>query len=83
MFKRANFRYEINWGCCDGRRGNYTADNVEELRVKIDLDAILDDVEKRILKSGYFHEFEDDIKTEHFCIDGGFDVYWYKYKVVI
>ncbi|MDU2291097.1 MAG: hypothetical protein E7D69_13585 [Clostridium celatum] len=83
MFKPKIFRYEIDWGCCDGREGNYTADNVEELRVKIDLDNILNDDEKRILKYGYFHEFKDDIKTTHFCIDGGFDVYWYKYKVII
>lgn len=46
MFKPKIFRYEIDWGCCDGRAGNYTADNVEELRVKIDLDNILNDDEK-------------------------------------
>ncbi len=28
MFKGKRFRYEIEWGCCDGRKGNYTADNL-------------------------------------------------------
>lgn len=82
MFKSKGLRYEVNWGCCDGRNNIYTANTIEELRNKIDKDSILHEVEKRILKYGYFHEFEEDIKTEHYCIDNGFDVYWYKYRVI-
>lgn len=82
MFKKPEFKYEITWGCCDGREGNYTADTVGELRDKIDLDKQLSNDEKNILKYGYDREFIKDIRTCNICIDNGFCVYWYKYKLV-
>lgn len=82
MFKRKKYRYEIHWGCCDGRENRYTANTVEEIRKKVDKDNTLSDVEKRILKYGYDRVFEKDIKTDHICIDNAFCVYWYKYQLI-
>lgn len=77
------YKYEIKWGCCDGRRGHYVAYSVLDIRSLIDQDDLLDDYEKDTLKFGYFHQFTDDITTDHICIDNGFDVYWYKTRVFL
>lgn len=82
MFKKDKFKYEIEWGCCDGRKNRYTAYTLEDIRSKIDADNQLSIDEKNILKYGYFREFVKDIRVCHFCIDNGFDVHWYKYKLV-
>ena len=82
MLKKDKFKYEIYWGCCDGKENRYTSNTLEEIRKKIDEDKQLSDDEKRILKYGYEREFTKDIKTYHFCIDNGFDIYWYKYKLI-
>lgn len=82
MFRKAKYRYEIEWGCCDGRGNRYISDTSEGIRKKIDKDKQLSEDEKNILKYGYDREFIKDIKTSHFCIDNGFDIYWYKYKLI-
>lgn len=82
IFRKAKYKYAIEWGCCDGRGNRYTSDTVEDIRKKIDEDKQLSDDEKRILKYGYEREFTKDIKTYHFCIDNGFDIDWYKYKLI-
>lgn len=82
MFKKNRYKYEIEWGCCDGREGRYVSDTLEGIRKKVDEDNKLSDDEKNILKFGYFREFKKDIKTEHFCIDNAFDIYWYKYLLI-
>lgn len=81
MFRK-KFKYEIEWGCCDGRQNRYVSDTLEGIRKKIDEDKLLSDDEKNILKYGYEREFVKDIKTYHFCIDNGFDIDWYKYKLI-
>lgn len=80
--KQDKYRYEIDWGCCDGRCNRYVSNNIFELRKQIDEDNQLSDYEKNILKYGYDREFKEDIKTYHFCIDNAFDIRWYKYKLV-
>lgn len=82
MFKRSDFKYEIEWGCCDGRKNRYISYTLDGIRKKIDNDKQLSNDEKNILKYGYEREFIKDIRTYNFCIDNGFDIHWYKYKLV-
>lgn len=82
MFNKNDIKYQIEWGCCDGRENRYTSDTLEELRLKIDKDKQLTNDEKNILKYGYDREFIKDIKTSNICIDNGFCINWYKYKMI-
>lgn len=80
--KLKRIRYEVNWNCCDGREGLYTTDTLKELREKIINDSSLHECEKSWLMFGYCKEFIKDIFTEHYCIDNGFCINWYKYKII-
>lgn len=82
LFKTPKYKYEIYWGCCDGRHGHYISNSLSDIRAKINKDNSLNEEEKNILKYGYFNEFKKDIKTDNFCIDNGFDIHWFKYKLV-
>lgn len=82
MFRKAKYKYVIEWGCCDGRGNRYISSTLEGIRKKIDEDKLLSDDEKNILKYGYDREFSKDIKTSHFCIDNGLDICWYKCKLI-
>lgn len=69
--------YRIQWGCCDGRSGEYFSDTLDGIRAKIDEDLSLSDTERGILKFGYFRDKIEDITTDEIVIDNGFGIQWY------
>lgn len=76
------YKYEIEWGCVDGRENRYVSNTLEGIRKLITDDTQLHDWEKRILKYGYDDMFIDDITTFRITIDNGFGILWYKYKLI-
>ena len=79
---KIEYVYKIEWYCCDGREGHYQSYTLKEIRDKVDSDNSLWDCEKQWLKYGCYHEFEKDIRTCNYCIDNGFDIHWYKYRLI-
>lgn len=71
------YLYEVQFGCCDGRQGNYMANTIEDIHALINEDKSLRDWEKDVLKYGYFKEFaNEDYKTKDYVIDNGFHCMW-------
>jgi hypothetical protein len=57
--------------------GAYLGDTMEQIRLAIDNDPQLKEVERAILKFGYFNEFiEGDYWTQDYVIDNGFHAMW-------
>lgn len=72
-----NVKYEVEFGCCDGREGLYKGNTIAEIHRQIDEDVSVKDFEKDILKYGYFYEFKDkSYKTSNYVIDNGFHCMW-------
>jgi hypothetical protein len=73
------YKYNISWGCVDGREGKYFGNTKEELHLQIDLDNSLIDIEKDDLKFGFFREFKTkEYETQQMTWDNGFGIYWKK-----
>ena len=73
------FTYRIEFGCVDGREGIYLSDTIEGIHKQIEEDMQLKDIEKDVLKNGFFDEFKNkDYYDNDFCWDNGFDIDWRK-----
>lgn len=70
-------KYEVEFGCVDGREGIYKGNTKEDIHQQIEMDAALRNDEKDILKYGYFQEFKNkDYKTSNYVIDNGIHFMW-------
>ncbi|MEN2465915.1 hypothetical protein [Ornithinibacillus sp. JPR2-1] len=70
-------KYEVQFGCVDGREGAYKGNTKEAIHRQIDQDTVLRSDEKDILKYGYFQEFKGkDYKTSNYVIDNGIHFIW-------
>ncbi len=70
-------KYEVQYGCVDGREGVYKGGTIAEIHQQIEDDSALRSDEKDILKYGYFKEFKNkDYKTSNYVIDNGIHFMW-------
>lgn len=74
---RILYKYEISYGCCDGREEVFLGDTKELITEKIDKSLLLSDYEKRLLITGYDNQFKDkDYENDYICIDNCFGINW-------
>jgi hypothetical protein len=79
MPSKIMYKYNISWGCVDGRQGEYFGNTKQELHLQIDLDESLQDIEKDDLKFGFFREFKtEDYEDKDVTWDNSFGITWKK-----
>ena len=70
-------KYRVELGTTGRLHGSYLGDTVEQLHTAIDSDLRLDDGLRRILKYGYFGEFENgEYITKDYVIDNCMHLMW-------
>jgi len=79
MVNKESYRYNIIWGCCDGRNGLFVGDTKQEICLLVDLDDKLKEQEKHDIKYGFFSEYkEQDYFDRDMTWDNGFSISWRK-----